>query len=133
MFLTKFTKAFNKSLVFKGDATRQHLLRNLMANQETAEILQTLTTKQLTAVINVANESYHDGKNSCGAESHDDCLWIGGSVQKLIPWEALETISIVHQFKVTRDAKRQHSDGTISDTIIVDNLTRYSMDYIERH
>lgn len=87
----KILKAFKIATCFKGSATKQHILKNLDAD---SEVLATLTAKQLAAVLNVADRSYHDGKASCKAEIADDCIWIGGQVQKLIPLKALEKLEI---------------------------------------
>ena len=87
----KTERAFKLANCFKGTATKQHIIKNMSADHE---ILSTLTAKQLAAVINVANRSYHDGKSSCGAPIEDDCVWVGKSVKKLIPLKALELMTI---------------------------------------
>ena len=88
----KISKAFEIATCFKGTATKQHILKNM---QDDDAVLSTLTAKQLAAVINVANRSYHDGKASCKAEIADDCIWIGGQMQKLIPLDILNKIKII--------------------------------------
>lgn len=60
MGLTKFAKAYKKSKAHQGAATEAHVLKNLTAKADVA-VLQTLTTKQLTEVINALNYGYHDG------------------------------------------------------------------------
>lgn len=127
--LTKFIKAFNKSRAFKGDATRRHILANLTGNPDDTAVLQTLTAKQLTAVINVANYSYHDGQTRCKAKVEDDCLWIGGEVNKLIPLEALSNIQVTK--KAITEPKKPTAH--FPQNTVTWFITHYTLDYKERH
>ncbi len=57
--------------------------------------LEELTTKQLSAVITLIHRAYHEGRASTGSAIEDgDSVWIGAGVDKLIPLEALRTITI---------------------------------------
>lgn len=121
----KIERAFELANCFKGTATKQHILKNMSAD---SDILSTLTAKQLAAVINVANRSYHDGKSSCGASIEDDCVWIGKSVQKLIPLKALEALVITESVELEKRATLNSFFGDYVRWAV----TTYTVDYKER-
>lgn len=41
-----------------------------------SDITQKLTGKELGQIMKAINDSFHEGKKSCGAEVEDDAIWI---------------------------------------------------------
>ena len=62
--------------------------------------LEGLTAKQLAAVIQTVGAAYHEGRASTRAEVADDCIWVGGGVDKLLPLAALKAIQVNEQIEI---------------------------------
>ena len=81
---TKLNRAFKIANISNMPTVRAHIIKNIEASTD-ADILKTMTSKQLAMVMAAANKSWHDGKAHAGAAIEDDCVWLGGEIQKLIP------------------------------------------------
>lgn len=121
----KIERAFIFASVFKGEATRAHILKNM---EDDAKVLSTLSAKQLTAVINVANRSYHDGKSG-GVSVEDDCVWIGLNIQQLIPIKALEALEIKES---SDDYISQNPNPVFKGMRFTETTRLYSLNYVEK-
>lgn len=88
----KLAAAFQAANIPHAPATREHILRNIKAAAP-AEVLASLTSKQLAALISSAALSYQAGRESSGdVEVIDgDAVWIGLGVNRLIPMGELRT------------------------------------------
>ena len=83
----KLNKAFALSGLGDLPSVREHIEQTL---QQQAHALGNLTSRQLSAVIQVHHAAYKQGRASCGAElTGDGAVWIGGSVQRLIDLDQL--------------------------------------------
>jgi len=72
------------------------------ATSQEAEVLASLTSKQLAAVMRLVEINYHKGRASTGAEVIDgDAVWIN-SIGKIIPLTALRSISITKDIEIIR-------------------------------
>lgn len=73
-----------------------------------------------------------DGKNCAGAEVVDDCVWIGGKVQKLIPIKALCELNIetTHEFD-TDGYNRYLKQLRFSTSTFSRTTTTYTLNYME--
>lgn len=123
----KLTKAFEIAKIPNMPAVRAHILRNITHDDKDG-MLTTLTTKQLALVIKAAHHSYHDGKSECAASKVDDCFWIGGDVQKLIPIDALKALTIDRKYDVVPRKPTSHDPSTS----VTWTVTSYKLDYQER-
>lgn len=90
----KYERAFALAYqqgIHSGTETRKHIWQNV-TDQVPADVLTSLSSKQLAAMIVLASKSYHAGRASCKASVEDDCVYIGAGVDKLIPLAALKKI-----------------------------------------
>lgn len=72
------------------------------ATSQEADVLSSLTSKQLAAVMRLVESNYHKGRKSTGAEVIDgDAVWID-SINKLLPLAALRTIDVIKDFEIIR-------------------------------
>jgi hypothetical protein len=84
----KLNRAFELASIAAMPTVREHILKNLMATMSPA-VVATMTSKQIAEVIKAADYAWHDGKSCAGASIEDDCVWVGGDIQKLIPLKIL--------------------------------------------
>lgn len=57
----KIARAFSAAGIPNMPMTRAHILRNVQDNNP-ADVLASLSSKQLASLIRAANTSYHDGR-----------------------------------------------------------------------
>lgn len=78
--------------------TRRHIWENITKSTP-ADVLESMSSKQLAALISAANISFHDGKAANGdvAVIDGDAVWIGHGVDKLVPLAALKAMAVTEQ------------------------------------
>lgn len=101
-----------------------------------AECLAECPARIISKVASAINASYHAGRAASGAEVVDDCLWINGVTEHIIPLAAIRAIEI-ERGKETRmepvtvyPVDGQPHPGNPRPTEYT--KTRYTMDYTER-
>ncbi len=145
---------------FAGSQTIAHVERNLLNGFPTAKT--SLTGVQYGQVMNVANMSYRDGKNTAlpkGISMAEDCIYIDNSNQ-LIPVDVLQKIKVIKSTEKTKidctgsskhyinynnvyysDGRKlldrleaYHADLNKTPTyyIKIDNITKYMLDEVEK-
>lgn len=133
-------RKINRAFVLAGipdmRMTRRHILDNV-TSAAPADVLSTLTARQLAAVILVANASYHDGRASKGDVELCDgsAVWVGLGVQKLIPLQALAAlaeskVSRVEDVEITTISAHSNK-RSVSTAKRERHYTRYSLQYDE--
>lgn len=115
--ILKIERAFKKAGIPDMPMVRQHILENL---EKVGANLDKLSSTEIGYIIKGLNIGFHDGKASAKAEYVDDCFWIGGDVQQLIPIAALKSI------KVTKSTKPVEWSPNLNW-----HITKYTMDYTE--
>lgn len=113
----KIERAFTKAGIPEMPMVRRHILANL---RKVEANLDRLTSTEIAYIIKGLHIGFHDGKASAKAECLDDCVWIGGDVQQLIPLAALQSI------KVTKSTKPVEWSSNLNWYI-----TKYTMNYTE--
>lgn len=72
---------------FCGDRTLSAVLAQLPP-----ALVERLTGAELGHVASALDAAYHAGRASTQASIEDDCVWIGGRVQRLIPLDELPAV-----------------------------------------
>ena len=91
----KISKAFGLTVtVHNYPETRKAIMRGIdntsAKRPDLSEILDSMTAKQLSVVLDIANSAYKSGKASAGAEMVDSTgLWVGGNYQQIIDLQKL--------------------------------------------
>ncbi|MDR2837763.1 MAG: hypothetical protein LBV49_04220 [Azonexus sp.] len=76
--------AFSVAGIRNMPMVRQHIWANVTA-AVSMDVLASMTSRQIGAVIAAAHRSYHNGRASTGAEITDcGAIWIGGDINRLI-------------------------------------------------
>ena len=92
----KIERAFKKAGIPDMPMVRRHILENL---KKVGANLDKLSSTEIGYIIKGLHIGFHDGKANAKAECLDDCVWIGGDVQQLIPIAALQSIKVTKSTK----------------------------------
>ncbi len=91
----KLTKAFSLTkIAHNGPATQNHITHNIDSASDKRPdlnaILNGMTAKQLSVVLDIASYCFKAGRADTGAEMVDSTgVWIGGDYQQIIDLEKL--------------------------------------------
>lgn len=91
----------NRAWIYSGlnplPMQMQHIERNVFEAND-LDVIGTMSSKQIAVLFKAAHESFMDAKQLADASIEDDCVWIGGDVQKLIPVHVLQKLACTEQW-----------------------------------
>ena len=123
--LRKIDKAFALAGIKAMPTVRQHIWRNVTSSIP-ADVLESMTSKQIAGVIAAANKSFHDGKASAGAEILDDCVWID-KLEMMVPLEAIKRMTVERKTETTmRPGKSVMDDSYLADGTRVSRMQAHN-------
>lgn len=90
--MRKLSKALSVSGIAGMDHTKNHVMRHI-DEAIGLDVIDKLTSKQITDLIKLARYCYHAGRKDTGADVIDggDAVWID-TIGKLIPLDILRAI-----------------------------------------